>query len=1306
MSDLLNALNEEQRLAVENIDGYVRLHAGAGTGKTRTLTYRYAYLVSELGIPAKSVWCCTFTNKAASEMKSRILSLCGDVGEPFVSTFHSFCVSFLKEEIMAIGWPKNFTIWDVNSVKAALRPIYDECHIDGREFPLKKAWEFIDGFKEEREYITSFIDADSTKLLTRSDRASDLGGKVFWRYLFAQRTSYALDFDDLILLTLYILKNFPQVRERWQERLEYIMVDEFQDIDRDQYELVEILAGKHHNLFIVGDPDQTIYSWRGARVEYFNDFIVNHGGKVQEYNPLAVEAAALGLQTEDKTLDTFTQSEGQTSALGILADKVPALGLQQPDNFMQQLSSRAAGVNSLDPIDAQYATSAKASNYVEAVQYSHVLQTAGESASPSSKFAQQKKDIIDSRARAAIAGIQLSQNVQSFRGPQLSRDEQKFAYYGFATYQRERLAQEQQFASYHSYADDVDIPEFNQLQDGDGQHESNGLNKSQSASGHTYKEWTAQQRQASGQNTESSEFVEHKRLAQDGDKQNLNYVSAWRERLIQDESYKLAAKVKDAHVSCNLQEDLQSAAHSNLQVVLHDAAHIRWQGKSQKTSHCLSQSARHKHVDYQAQYQSQYQNQVLSQQEQASQYQTSSSYQQSQYQNKTSHQQYKMQHLSQPQMQHDIHDYDTKAEDAVFSNTVNTIDTVLSDSKNESSQSESHKQRTSGFVDPWDRAHLQDIGRKVSPLMLQSQVMAGRHSHTIYVDSDSTSATDANISGWEPSSLQRVLYSRSPSFAEPQSKVDSQIDTARLSIEQNVNVAMSSAEKLGRGDALDETMQQSATQAVKFSATYAEQHFEKQSVARNAQAALHDLKLTLKNKALKARLNSEQDGARATKHNEELRTNQAKWQDRKHYEEQSAVQSESQSLDQAKVKSSDVGSELKYKLADVPEKDVALSYLADSKITSQPDSEQSLEDKDLHFEMQNLDNEERVETGVSIVEYKQQLTKPTRDNHPAYVAQTSVQLTDIERGDMPLHEDIPLDVLLQSGPPVDVGGFDYQNDYVVQSLPSELTAEKFADREWAHESKGALAAPTIERTETNDVISYESATDEFVVNNTKLKRKAKVRISGKRNTADEINSTNERTKTDKLNLAGEHSSTSEHNTKSKRKIADEGNTEALSNVASTAKSTYGVTVAQNELSLQEAQALPAFQTSYAFTVDMAALALHAATQGTIHGRIFSVKNGTAIHAHGAVSRVSKLAVVSTPHAQADETESQSLQVKPQTLHKTESGAKTYEPQSSNYTGSFAAFSTLLLTSETEMTSDSSSEMHSWFMQKIKSTQDK
>lgn len=276
---LLDALNPEQQEAVLQTEGYVRLHAGAGTGKTRTLTYRYAYLINEFGMSPRSVWCVTFTNKAALEMKKRVFELCGDIGNPFISTFHSFCASFLREEISCVGWPSNFTIIDVNEVKELIGPLYDICKVDGRKFNLKRAWEYIDQTKETLDYISDLIAANSDVLLQYSNDATEDKNKIFWRYLYSQRTCYCLDFDDLILLTLYILNNFPKIREKWQSRFEYILVDEFQDIDRDQYALVELLAAKNHNLFIVGDPDQTIYSFRGARVEFFNNFIERHGNE-------------------------------------------------------------------------------------------------------------------------------------------------------------------------------------------------------------------------------------------------------------------------------------------------------------------------------------------------------------------------------------------------------------------------------------------------------------------------------------------------------------------------------------------------------------------------------------------------------------------------------------------------------------------------------------------------------------------------------------------------------------------------------------------------------------------------------------------------------------------------------------------------------------------------------------------------------------------------------------------------------------------------------------------------------------------
>ena len=281
--DLLSTLNAEQQEAVMQTEGYICLHAGAGTGKTRTLTHRYAYLIRDFGIAPRAVWAVTFTNKAANEMSARVRQLCGDlVGNPFITTFHGFCARFLREEIAVLGWPATFVINDVDDVKAMLRTILKTLKIDGRDLTLPQAWTAIDTIKSNSDYVQDLIAADSSALLDRSEAAAEISSRVFWRYLFSQRTTFTLDFDDLILFTLYILRRYPEVLARWQKRFDYILVDEFQDIDKYQYELVELLAAGQGNLFVVGDPDQTIYSFRGARVEFFNDFVANHSEQGNE----------------------------------------------------------------------------------------------------------------------------------------------------------------------------------------------------------------------------------------------------------------------------------------------------------------------------------------------------------------------------------------------------------------------------------------------------------------------------------------------------------------------------------------------------------------------------------------------------------------------------------------------------------------------------------------------------------------------------------------------------------------------------------------------------------------------------------------------------------------------------------------------------------------------------------------------------------------------------------------------------------------------------------------------------------------
>ena len=265
-------LNEEQYQAVCSTEGYLRVLAGAGTGKTKTLAYRYAYLLTALGMSPKAVLCVTFSNKASREMRSRINKLCGDIALPYVTTFHAFCCDFLREEIHALGLAKNFTVIDVSDVKDILKPVFKALGVSGKDFTLKDAWEYIDGKKADISYVPIMCAYDSSNILEQCTESQNLKEKVFWQYIYQCRTACFLDFDDLIAFALTILRSRKDIREKWQKRFEYIEVDEFQDIDAQQYELISILSAKHKNLFIVGDPDQTIYSFRGANVKYFTDF--------------------------------------------------------------------------------------------------------------------------------------------------------------------------------------------------------------------------------------------------------------------------------------------------------------------------------------------------------------------------------------------------------------------------------------------------------------------------------------------------------------------------------------------------------------------------------------------------------------------------------------------------------------------------------------------------------------------------------------------------------------------------------------------------------------------------------------------------------------------------------------------------------------------------------------------------------------------------------------------------------------------------------------------------------------------------
>lgn len=274
MSDILAGLNDRQREAVTATEGFIRVVAGAGSGKTRALSHRFAYLVNSIGIMPSNILCVTFTNKSANEMRQRIRGLTGDNDTGYISTFHSFCVSVLQEDSYAVQYPKSFLVLDNSDIDEMLKIIYEERGLTLRHMTFANARDMIEIKKtqEEPEYYEHMIAMPLDELHQKYLDASETTDIIFWGYLYQEKKCFGLDYNDLIKYTLHIFEENEQIRLKWQQRLEYIMIDEYQDIDELQYKLMKVLCDYHKNLFIVGDPDQTIYTWRGASVKYIMNF--------------------------------------------------------------------------------------------------------------------------------------------------------------------------------------------------------------------------------------------------------------------------------------------------------------------------------------------------------------------------------------------------------------------------------------------------------------------------------------------------------------------------------------------------------------------------------------------------------------------------------------------------------------------------------------------------------------------------------------------------------------------------------------------------------------------------------------------------------------------------------------------------------------------------------------------------------------------------------------------------------------------------------------------------------------------------
>ncbi len=270
--NFLDKLNPRQREAVEAVDGPVLILAGAGSGKTRVITYRIVHLIENKGIEPDSILAVTFTNKASAEMAERVDHLLGGrtLRKPLIATFHSFCVRVLRRDIEAmkignVGYKKDFAIYDEADQQAVVKSVMRRLGLDDKQLKPSAVLGRISWAKNH------MLDPQEMYLQS-ADPITEKVAHIFEEYRKELRKANALDFDDLLLETVRLLKSSAEVRERYQRRYEYLLIDEYQDTNRPQYELIKLLAGTRHNVCVVGDEDQSIYSWRGADIRNILEF--------------------------------------------------------------------------------------------------------------------------------------------------------------------------------------------------------------------------------------------------------------------------------------------------------------------------------------------------------------------------------------------------------------------------------------------------------------------------------------------------------------------------------------------------------------------------------------------------------------------------------------------------------------------------------------------------------------------------------------------------------------------------------------------------------------------------------------------------------------------------------------------------------------------------------------------------------------------------------------------------------------------------------------------------------------------------
>lgn len=305
----IDSLNEAQREAVLCTEGPLLVLAGAGSGKTRVLTYRIAHMLGDLGVQPWQILAITFTNKAAAEMRERLGKLVGPAARGmWVSTFHSMCVRMLRTDCEKLGFDKGFTIYDDDDSKRLVKDIMAEFDIDPKRWPINAIRNRISTAKNEL-IVPGVFEQEA------HDPSAKVAARVYKRLQERLKAANAFDFDDLLLYTYLLLKDHPDVLEAYQDRFRYLMVDEYQDTNHAQYAITKLLAAKHKNIMVVGDDDQSIYSWRGADIrnilEFESDYPSAHTVKLEQNyrssgNILAAANAVVSNNAHRKKKKLFT----------------------------------------------------------------------------------------------------------------------------------------------------------------------------------------------------------------------------------------------------------------------------------------------------------------------------------------------------------------------------------------------------------------------------------------------------------------------------------------------------------------------------------------------------------------------------------------------------------------------------------------------------------------------------------------------------------------------------------------------------------------------------------------------------------------------------------------------------------------------------------------------------------------------------------------------------------------------------------------------------------------------------------------